>query len=176
MPELNVRSKKLFTTYVCREKQKKMPEDLNINDIIQILGLQQNGPNSEQSLEQLLYNLILNPVKLQRQRIKLDENLGNDVLFELREGSIINEAGCIEEIQELVLNTNTFADGSPKNIYGITKCQTCGSIIREENIRMCPCGRTCCLVPGCGYYSRFTDRWYCSWFHKLLGFLGIGLR
>jgi hypothetical protein len=156
-------------------REKKMPED--IDEILQALNQQQGNSNSEQTIEQLLMNLLLNPVKLKRQRIRIEENLNNGVLYELREGTIINEAGCLEEIEEIVINPQTFADGSPMNIYGIAKCPSCGSLVQEENLFSCACcGGTVCISQGCLYYSRFTGNAYCSKLHKYLHILRINLR
>ena len=143
-------------------------------ELMRIIGAQEQTGQDTQTLEQLLCNQILNPVKLQRSRIKIDDNLPEGVVFELREGTVINEAGHPEELQELVINPNTFADGSPMNLYGITTCPQCGSHIHEDNMVVCQCcNKFCCTVKGCANYSWFLKKWFSSRKCKFLGFFRI---
>jgi hypothetical protein len=153
-----------------------MPGDINIDELLQLLKLQQNEQNSQETLEQMLLSLILNPIEVQRQRIRIDD-LGEGVVFELREGSIINENGYQEKIQELVINSKTFADGSPMNIYGVARCQNCGSLVLEDSIRVCQfCGRICCISRGCARVSRISGKSYCCRTHRFLGLFGLSIR
>jgi hypothetical protein len=150
-----------------------MPDERDINEIRQSTQQQQNP---EQTLEQLLLNL-LNPVRLSRQRIRVQNFPDSDVLYEIREAVIISPEGVLEELQELVINTDTFDDASPKNIFGLLNCPSCGSTVREGSIVICQhCRKICCAVEGCGTYSRSRNAWYCCGWHAFLGFLGISLR
>ncbi|MBU4000555.1 hypothetical protein KKG29_05315 [Patescibacteria group bacterium] len=138
--------------------------------------MQQQG-TPEDMIEQLLLNLLLNPVRLRRQRIRMQNIPDSDILYEIKEAVIINEQGVLEEHEELVINTDTFDDASPKNIFGLVKCSQCGSTVREGSVVICQyCARICCAVQGCGIYSRSRNKWYCCRWHAFLGFLGIGLR
>lgn len=146
-----------------------MPPEEDINQILQLLQQQQN---SEESLEKLLFNLLLNPVRLSRQRIRAENLPDSNVLYEITEAVIINEQGFQEELQELVINTDTFGDASPKNLFGLLRCPSCGSTVREGSIIVCNfCGKIGCVVDGCGTYSRSTNKWYCCRPHKWLGSL-----
>lgn len=152
-----------------------MPEDVNINDII--AQLQQHSNDRQPNLEDILIQHILNPFRLERQIIRIVDNPESDQIYEIREGSIINQNGFQEEIQELLINVRAFADGTPMNIFGIVKCENCGSIVRDQSTTLCACcGKMCCLSPNCLQYSRLTEKIYCSKFHKYLGLLGIRLR
>lgn len=147
-----------------------MPEDINIEEIMQIFENQQQSQNPEDFLEQHLLNLILNPVKANRQRIKIDDRLGDGIVFELREGTIINEHGIQEDIEELIINPETFADGASVNLYGVVKCPKCNSIVKEESLRICCfCGSYICTIKGCGFYSFLNGKWFCSIKHRILG-------
>ena len=141
-----------------------------MQDIEEILRMFNSQQGAEPDLEQELLQQILNPMGAQRQRVRIDANIGDDVVYELRTGTFVNEKGVIEEIQELVLNPNTLADGSSMNIFGIIKCPKCNSIIKEESIRVCCfCGNFLCVVEGCGYYSTLSGKWFCSFKHRILG-------
>lgn len=146
-----------------------MPDSININELLQVLQAQEQDQNPEESIEQNLMQLILNPLRAQRQRIRIDNNIGDGVIFELREATIINEHGIHEELQELIINPQTFADGLPVNVYGVMQCPNCSSTIKTESIRVCCCcGRYLCTVKGCGYTS-FDGRWFCSLSHRIFG-------
>lgn len=150
-----------------------MPENSEIQELMNLLH-QQESQDSSDLLEQMLYQMILSPVKLQHQRISLANNLSENVMFEIRQGVIINENGHEEDMQELVINANALADGSPMNIYGIVKCQTCGSLVREESITRCArCLKITCLSSKCARYSRHLNAFFCSWKCKILSFLNL---
>ena len=154
-----------------------MTDNINIDELLQLLQQQQNQQTDQQTLEQALISMILDPVRLQRQRIRIDSNLGDGVVFELREGTIINEHGIQEDIQELLINPETFTDGNPMNIYGVVRCPNCRLLVMQDSIRVCQfCGRICCLSRGCGRYSKFMDKWYCNRKHRAIGLLGINIR
>jgi len=153
-----------------------VPEDINIEELFQLLN-SQGQQSSQDMLEQLLLQLILNPVRLTRQRIRLEDNLEEGILFELREGTTINEFGVQEEMQELVINTACFADGNPMNLYGIARCPNCSRLVREDSLRICQfCGNICCISKDCGRYSSWRQRWYCSRKHRFIGFFGVSKR
>ena len=152
-----------------------MPGEINIDELLRLIQLQQNDQNSQETLEQMLLSLILNPVEIQRQRIVIDD-LSEGVVLELREGASINENGYQEKIQELIINSKTFADGNPMNIYGVARCENCGSLVAEDSIRVCQfCGRLCCLSRSCARVSR-NGKVYCSRMHRFLGFFGLSIR
>ena len=149
-----------------------MSQDRTKEDIIKFLQLQQTNQNIEPSLEQLLMNLILNPMRMSTTRAKLMDNQNNGLISETKEGIVLNEAGFIEDIKEE--NIYMFDDGT--SLKGIVKCQTCEGIVKEENLKRCGCGKTCCVRPGCGKFSESSGNWYCCNWHAFLGYLGIGLR
>ena len=139
-----------------------MPENSDMEQILEMLK-QQGEQGEVDSLEQMLYQMILNPVRLLHQRISLSNDLTDNVVFEIKEGVIINEKGYEEDMQELVINTNAMADGSPMNIYGIVQCQSCGSLVREESVLRCArCLKLICLSPRCAHYSNFANAFFCS--------------
>ena len=143
-----------------------------MQDIEEILQMFNSQQDAGQDLEQDLLRQILNPLGAKRQRVRIDASIGEDVVYELRTGTFVNEKGVIEEIQELVLNPNTFADGSSMNIFGIIKCPQCKSIIKEESIRVCCfCGGYICVVEKCGFYSTFNRKWFCSFKHRIFGLM-----
>ncbi|MBI9093126.1 MAG: hypothetical protein JEZ12_28275 [Desulfobacterium sp.] len=139
-----------------------MPDNSEMEQLLAMLQ-QQGEQGAGDSLEQMLYQMILNPVRLTHQRISLSSDLADNVMFEIREGVIINENGYEEDMQELTINTNPLADGSPMNIYGVVKCQTCGSLIREESMARCArCLKVVCLAPQCAHYSNSANAFFCS--------------
>jgi len=151
-------------------------KNMEENEIMQMFNFDDDGNNDTQSLEEHLIKQILNPVKLERHRIKIDNNMPNGVVFELREGTAINEAGYPEDLHELVINPNVFPDGSSMNFYGITMCPLCQSNIHEDSRIVCQCcGAFCCKVKGCAKYSWFQDKWFCSTKCKVLSFFKIRL-
>ena len=153
-----------------------MPEDIDMQDVIDMLSSQQDQQSSQDILEQVLLQLILNPTRVLRQRIRVQDNLGEGILFEMREATTINESGVQEEVQELVINTSCFGDANPMNIYGVVTCPNCGLLVREESIRICQfCGKICCISKDCGRYS-FTGKWFCCRWHRVIGYLGVSFR
>ena len=143
-----------------------MPDTADIDEILRVFNARQG---EGQDLEQDLLRQVLDPTGAQRHRVRIDPSIGDGVVYEFRSGTFINEKGVVEEIQEIVLNPNTLADGSSMNIYGIIKCPHCGSIIKEESIRMCCfCGSYVCVVEKCGYQS-LGRKWFCSLNHRILG-------
>ena len=99
-------------------------------------------------------------------------NHDNGLILETKEGTVLNKAGFIEDIKEE--SSYMLDDGTSLN--GIVRCQTCHGVVKEENLERCGCGKTCCVRPGCGKFSKSTGRWYCCKWHAFLGYLGIGLR
>lgn len=156
------------------------PEDLNEEDILNFLHSQQaQQPNNtdlapEQSLEQLLMSLILNPAEADAKRIRLVDDPYSGIMSEIREKVIINQAGVIEKIQEEIVNVCTLADGSAFNGYGIVRCQNCGGVVKEENTTRCLCGKVICISTGCAKGS--GSYLFCSTWHRILNFLGFSLR
>ena len=153
-----------------------MNEEMDIHELFRLMQSQNIDPAVSQTLEQVLLERALDPNRIKKQTIIIDNNLNNEVLYEIRDKVEINNDGHVEEIEELVINAQTFADGSPLNVFGIVRCQNCNSLVQEHNIMRCPCGKTVCLFLNCARYSRIMQKWYCSRTHKLLEFFGIGLR
>jgi len=148
-----------------------MSNNISIEDIVRLMQAGQGGQELEQSLEQLLMSQLLNPVQVSTARTLLANISRNGVISECREGSIINSAGVLEDIKEV--KVYMLDDGTSTS--GIVRCQTCGGIVSEKNLKRCDCGRTCCVRPGCGKYLRSKDSWYCCRKHAVLGFLGLNL-
>lgn len=149
----------------------------DFDDLRHLIRTLQEQQDNQDSLEQMLLQLILNPVSAQRQIIRVDDDLEDGILFELREATIINEHGIQEERQELVVNPVCLGDGSAMNIYGVVRCSACGSLVMQDSIRVCQfCGRMCCISRGCGRYSKLRDKWYCSRKHRAMGLLGVNIR
>ena len=147
------------------------------NKVITLLNQNCSQDLSERSLEEYLMQLLLNPMKLKRQRTSVvgeKEILG--ILNDIREGLILNENGMLEEIREEYRHVQVLRDGTPVNQNGFSKCQTCGSIVSIDSIRRCPCGQTCCISKNCGFYSKKKDEWYCSRKHASLSFFKINPR
>jgi len=153
-----------------------MSEELSQQDILritQILQQQQSNQNPEMTPEQFLMNTLLNPVRMKTTRNNIMDTENNSIVTsESREGSIINQDGYIEEIIE----NNVFMLDDGTSTSGIVQCQSCYSVIKEENTRRCSCGKTCCLIPGCGIYLKSTQTWYCCLLHAILGFFHISIR
>lgn len=150
------------------------------NEMKKILDLLQQGnqtaniqPNTPLSIEQLLIKTILNPVWLKTKKKYLTDCQGNnEVIAGSREGSLPHSSGFTEEINDEFIPM--LDDGTSS--CGIVICQTCGGRVKEENIRRCVCGRTCCLREGCAKYSEEKEEWYCSNKHKIMRSLGFSLR
>ncbi|MHB9141993.1 MAG: hypothetical protein ACYC25_08980, partial [Paludibacter sp.] len=142
-------------------------------DNIDIFNELQNSQNSDAILEKILMQLVLNPARIKIQKKNLTDFNGNTVaIAQSIEGTAINPAGFpTEEVCEDVF---VLDDGT--SLCGISVCQTCGGIVKEENIRRCECGKTICLRRGCAKYSAYKNTWYCCSWHKFLGNLGINLR
>ncbi|MCF8070057.1 MAG: hypothetical protein K9L30_15860 [Desulfobacterales bacterium] len=139
------------------------------DEIIEILKENLGSGQAGQGLdaEQLLLNLLMNPVRISRKRVRMVENPEmRDVVSEVHEGTIINDRGMLEDISEEVIYVNMLDDGSSLNSHGITKCQKCKGIIHEKNLQRCICGKTCCV--SCGFYSKKLEMWFCSRIHALL--------
>jgi hypothetical protein len=133
----------------------------------------QENQNVEPTLEELLTRLIINPARLNTVRKNLSNFDGKTLtIAQSREGSLINQAGFPEEIN----SDEIFLLDDGTSLCGITICQTCGGVVKEENIRRCKCGQTCCLRKGCGRFSRLRNEWYCCSWHKFKGKLGFNLR
>jgi len=130
-----------------------------------------------ESLENFLLKQILSPTEIKIQRTKIIDKpdlLG--ISSEKRESMFINEHGIPERIQEEILYIQTLQDGTPINKHGITRCQTCNSIVSVSSVQRCPCGKTCCISKGCGCYVKRHDVWYCSKKHATIALLKINLR
>jgi len=135
--------------------------------------MQQQNQNIEPTLEQLLMQLLLNPAQLKTFKKNLTDFKGNKIVIaQSQEESSINPSGYLDATnsEDIVL----LSDGT--SLCGITVCQTCGGVVKEENIRRCKCGQTCCIRKGCGKYSKSKNEWYCSRWHKFLDWLGFNLR
>jgi len=108
-------------------------------------------------------NQILNPVQLKTKRTNLiDQKEHKKLISETRTASFINEKGFLEEIEEN--NIRMLDDGT--STCGVVICQTCGGVVKEENIRRCTCGKTVCIRPGCGYKT--DNKWFCGFWHSLI--------
>lgn len=141
-------------------------------DIMQYLNSQQPNQSPEQTLEQLLMNLVLNPMEKSTTRTQVAPNPNNGVVTETKEMTMLNEAGFMENVKQE--NIYMLDDGTSMN--GVARCQTCGGIVKEENLKRCGCGKTCCVRPGCGKFSEKKNEWYCCSSHQFLRFLCIPLR
>ena len=154
-----------------------MSDEIDKEKILRLLQRQQANQNPESSLlEQLLTLQVLNPVRRKSQRMRIAENPPHGVVSERREAVVINEDGGIEEMSEESICIHSLDDGTSVNSRGIARCQTCGGLVKEENLRRCDCGKTCCVIPGCGKSFRTNGKLYCCIWHALLGLLGISLR
>jgi len=142
-------------------------------EISYLLQLLRSDSITPDDIEQQLLNIQLNPNQTTIQRITMVDDPDSNLMYEIREGISPNAYGGLEETNELVINAAILSDGSPMNPFGLTRCQTCGGHVREENITRCLCGRTCCI--RCVRFSR-RGHVYCSRFHRFLGFLGFNLR
>ena len=149
-----------------------MSEDFDINEIMRLLQIQKGDQNIEQSIEQVLMNLIMNPLRMSTTQTQLVDIQNNGLISETKEGSFLNKAGFIEDIKQ----DSIFMLDDGTSMSGVAKCQTCNGIVKEENLKRCGCGKTCCVIPRCGKYLESKDKWYCSSLHAFLGFLGINLR
>ena len=150
-------------------------DEQDLNEIIQLLQ-QQQQPGMEEMIQQLLLQLLMNPVSAKTQKISLNENPEYTSFYEVREGTILDQHGNPMEMEELVINPRVLADGTPMNLYGIVRCPYCQSLIKDASLRVCPCGEIVCTVRGCGVFSRWKQTWYCSRKHRLLHLFGFSLR
>ena len=152
-----------------------MSDEMSPEEILQFVNQQQADQNLDASLEQVLMRHILNPTRLKSTRTVLVDVNSDGVIFETREGTVLNPAGFIEEIKEdrfFMLD-----DGTSTSPSGITRCGTCQGVVKEQNLRRCPCGKTCCVRQGCGQsVDGSTETLYCSGWHSFFGWLGFGLR
>lgn len=150
-----------------------MSEEMTPEDILQFLNRQQTGQDLDSSLEQILMRQILNPTRLKTTRSILVDVTPDGIISEIREGTVLNPAGFIEELAEnrLVM----LDDGT--SMGGVVRCQTCDGIVKEENLRRCGCGKTCCVRQGCGQnVNGLAETLFCSGWHAFFGWLGFGLR
>lgn len=116
----------------------------------------------EQSLEQSLMNQIINPASIKRTRTNLIDNFGRKAtISETRTAGFINDKGVYEEMQED--NIRMLDDGT--STCGVVICQTCGAVVKEENISRCKCGKTVCVRPNCGW--KVSGKKYCSFWCSL---------
>jgi len=125
----------------------------------EVLKFFQQQGKDQVSYEDFVKMFLLSPLRTSSTKVILSDGNKKRVISETREGVVINSQGSIEEIKEVV--HTTLDDGSSLN--GIAICQTCEGTVREENLRRCTCGRTCCIRPECGVYS--NGKWYCSGWH-----------
>lgn len=152
-----------------------MSDDLSTEDILKLIQQQGNkniNQSPDTSVENILMSLIMNPNNKSTTRTQLMDKPSNGTIFETVEGTTLNADGFIEDIKQE--NISVLDDGT--SMKGVTRCQTCGGIIKEESLKRCPCGKTCCVIQGCGKYSKSKDQWYCCSFHLFLGYFGISLR
>lgn len=150
-----------------------MNKNFSEDEIEKILEQQQNNQNNEPNLEALLTNLIINPTRIKIKKTNLTDFNGNSIpIKQSSDGSTINPAGFPEETE----SEDVFLLDDGTSLCGITVCQTCGGVVKEDNLRRCKCGKTCCIIKGWGKHSKYRDEWYCSGLHKFLGELGFNLR
>lgn len=123
--------------------------------------------NDQVSLKDFMTMFIMSPFRTCTTRIVLSDGSKKKVLSETKEGIVVNAQGSIEEIKETI--HTTLDDGTSLN--GIAVCQSCRGTVKEENLRRCVCGKTCCIRPDCGIYV--AGKWYCSRWHSFLGPLGM---
>ena len=126
-------------------------------------------PSQDDMLEQLLMNLILDPVKTSIKRVRVVDGPSNGVLVETKQGLFIGPDGHLQEVEEEVIYLNALDDGTPMNQYGLSRCQNknCGCLVKEDNLTRCPCGQIVCI--NCARWSSLTELWYCSAWHRFLG-------
>ena len=149
-----------------------MNENFSEDDIQRINEAQQNN-QIEPGIDQLLMQILMNPARKKTARKILDDNHGNKrVLSQAQEGSTINQAGFPEE----TISEESYCLDDGTSLCGITVCQSCGGVVKEENLYRCSCGQTCCVRKNCAKYSELRKEWYCSSWHKFLGELGKNLR
>jgi len=134
-------------------------------------------PLSPDSLEKILMRQIFQPLELKtRSEVLVTRPHPEGVISERREGQFINRHGVLERISQTRNYVRTLKDGSPVGTNGYTRCQTCGEVVSVENIKRCPCGKTCCISKGCGRYVKRHDEWYCSKSHAILAMMRLNLR
>lgn len=150
-----------------------MSDEMTPEDILQFMEAQKRQLHPEENLEQLLMKMLLNPTRLKTTRSVLMDVTSDGVISETREGTVLNPAGFIEELSEnrLVM----LDDGT--SMSGVVRCQTCNGIVKEQNLRRCACGKTCCVRQGCGQGGDGSmETLYCSGWHAFYGWLGFSLR
>ncbi len=108
-----------------------MTEDINKEEILNIIQQQQNNQNIETNLEDMLKALLLNPSRMSTERTQLIDNLHNGVISEIKEGSVLNASGFIEDIKQ----ENIFMLDDGTSLGGIVKCQTCSGIVKLERLK-----------------------------------------
>lgn len=128
-------------------------------------------------IEQLLMQMILNSSEVTSKRIKFVETQGIDVLSEVTESTRLDPAtGQNVNSEEQIIHANALDDGTPMNELGILRCPNCDSLGHESNTSRCLCGRIVCISEGCARWSRRRGMWFCSRWHRFLGWFGINLR
>lgn len=80
--------------------------------------------------------------------------------------------GSIQDVK--YENIPVLDDGT--SLTGITRCQNCQGVIKEENMKRCVCGLTVCVRAGCAKYSKSKDQWYCCTSHMIRDSLGLSSR
>ncbi len=130
-------------------------EAINKDDVLR--PFQQS--NNQKGLEDFAKAVITSPFKTVITRTVLVSETGEHVISETREKYDIDAQGVIKETRETI--QHTLGDGTSLN--GIAICQTCESAVKEESLRRCTCGKTCCIRPDCGVY--IDGKWYCSRWH-----------
>ena len=149
-----------------------MSEDLSPEEMLKIRQQENNqdiNQAPETSLESTLMSFLANPERMSKTIKQVIDRPSNGKISETVEGTILTPNG-LEDIKQ----ENIFMLDDGTSMIGIAQCQNCGSIIKEENLKRCGCGKTCCVVQGCGKVS--NNHWYCCAWHSFLGFFGIGLR
>ncbi len=144
-----------------------MPDNRN-TELLTLLEAVTATGREDVELKDALTSLLLNPNTANIKLSRLSANPSN-VLSETRTRTRINSRGDTEEIQEEIIHISMLDDGTSANRNGIVICQTCGATVREENIKRCPCGKTVCVRPRCGYKA-ISEKWFCSFWCILFHF------
>lgn len=125
------------------------------------------------SVEEALTRAILDPQRVQLRRTVLAPVREDGMLSEIVESTLVNKTGVLQETHAELFPV--LSDGTSLAPNGVSQCQTCFGIVKETNLKRCPCGITCCVRRGCSRGNGQTT-WYCSRWHWFLGTLGLPLR
>lgn len=123
----------------------------------------------QEVLENFLKLLKANPLSAKTKRVVISDGSKEDVLFETSKQTVLNDAGVPETI--LLSKPRILDDGSSLAEAGVTRCQNCQGLVRVKSLARCLCGKTCCLIKGCG--KIWFGLWFCSFWCVVLFKLGM---